>query len=419
MKQAEEELGPELSGRAGVSRRAVLVGAAAWGVGALVSACSGSPSTPPGAAPVDPAPLPESPALRAQFEQTAKELMTPGAVMIVRTPDGELSATYGSRTDTGSEPVSVADHVRIGSITKTFTGTVILQLAQEGKLDIDAPVAEYRPDVPNGKNITLTQLLNMRSGLYNYSESLEFNQSLDDDPAKVWTPEELVALGFKYPAYFSPGTDYHYSNTNIVLLGLIIEQVDKQPLGSAYRTRLFTPLALHETSFPDAAVTAIPTPHPRGYMYGTNVSTMSSEALPPDQLAAAQAGTIRPHDVTDASPSWTWAAGGAISTAADLATWGRALSDGTLLNPMWQRKRLESVQPTNPGSPAAPGYGLAIAKFGPVYGHTGELPGFQSFTAYDPDRKVTVVVWANLNAAPDGRPPASTIAQKLIGTLYG
>lgn len=153
-------------------------------------------------------------------------------------------------------------------------------------------------------------------------------------------------------------------------------------------------------------------------MYGTNVSTMNSEALPADQLAAAKAGTLKPHDVTDLSPSWTWAAGMGISTAADLATWARALSDGRLLDPTWQRRRLDSVQSTDPGSPSAAGYGLGIAKFGPMYGHTGELPGFQSFAGHDPERQRTLVVWANLNAAPDGRPPASTIAQQLLGKLY-
>jgi CubicO group peptidase (beta-lactamase class C family) len=421
MEHAREkpELGARTASRTELGRRAVLVGAAAWGVGALASACTASPATPPSPVTSGSPPPPQAPALRLKFVQTAKELLTPGAVMTVRTPDGEMSATYGSRTDTGSVPVTLADHVRIGSITKTFTGTVILQLAQEGKLNIDAPVTEYRPDVPNGNNITLTQLLDMRSGLYNYSESVDLNKALDDDPAKVWTPAELLALGLKYPAYFPPGTDFHYSNTNFVLLGLIIEQLEQRPLGSVYQTRLFTPLAMHETSFPPAADTAIPAPHPRGYMYGTNVETMKSEALSPDQQAAAKAGTLKPHDVTDSTPSWAWAAGGAISTVADLATWATALSDGTLLNATWQRKRLDSVQSTNPGSPAAAGYGLAIGKFGQLYGHTGELPGFQSFTGHDPDRKITVTVWTNLNAAPDGRAPATTIAQQLIGKIYG
>ena len=419
MKHTRErpELGLAPTDRAAIGRRAVLVGVAALGWGAMASACSPTPKTP---AP-ETTPLPHVAALRGQFEASARELMTPGAAMLLRTMNSELTSTYGSRTDTGSDPVTLADHVRIGSITKTFTATVILQLAQEGKLDIDAPVSEYRADVPNGRDITLAQLLNMRSGLYNYSESVAFNRSLDDDPTTTWSPDELLALAYQYPPYFPPGAAFHYSNTNAVLLGLIAEQVDKQALGAAFQTRLFTPLAMHETMLPDLRSTAIASPHPRGYMYGTNVSMMRNGALPPDQQAAARAGALKPHDVTDMSSSWAWAAAGAISTAADLATLAKALGDGTLLNPAWQRRRLESVRSTNPGPPSATyyGYGLGIATFGSMYGHTGELPGFQSFAAYDPDRESTLVVWANLVVTPDGRRPATTIARRLIATLYG
>lgn len=227
-----------------IGRRAVLGGAATLGLGAWVSACSGAPST--------------SALLRGQFEASARDLLVPGAAMLLRTTNGELTSVYGSRTAGGPDPVTLADHVRIGSITKTFTVTVMLQLAQEGKLDIDAPVSEYRADVPNGRDITLTQLMNMRSGLFNYSESLELNQSLDADPTKIWTPEELLRLGLKYPPYFPPGSGYHYSNTNTVLLGLIAEQLDKRPLAASFQTRLFTPLAMHGTTFPDIRSPAIP-----------------------------------------------------------------------------------------------------------------------------------------------------------------
>jgi D-alanyl-D-alanine carboxypeptidase len=140
--------------------------------------------------------------------------------------------------------------------------------------------------------------------------------------------------------------------------------------------------------------------------------------VPPDQLAAAQAGTLKPNDVTDQNPSWAWSAGAAISTAEDLAIWVKALGDGALLNPTWQMKRLGSLQPTDPSDPAAASYGLGIARFGALYGHTGELPGFQSFTGYDQATQVTLVIWANLTASPDGRPPASAIAQQIVGKIY-
>jgi D-alanyl-D-alanine carboxypeptidase len=349
-------------GGARIGRREVLVGAAALGMGALVAGCTSAPApsapAPGGTAPQGGGPLPEAPALREQFDRTARELLVPGAAMLVGTPDGELTTTYGTGTVGGSDPVTLSEHTRIGSVTKTFTGAVILQQAQEGKLDIDGPVAEHRPDVPNGRTITLAQLLNMRSGLYNYTESREINESMDRDPARVWRPDELLAIGYKFPPYFPPGTDFHYSNTNTVLLGLIAEQVDKQPLAEVYRTRLFTPLGLRETSLPDSA--ALPDPHPHGYRFGTYVSTFVEQAALPDELrVAAVTGTLKPNDVTNDNPSWAWAAGALVSTIPDLAIWARALVDGSLLNPTWQRRLLDSVQPVNqPLAPGLTGYGF-------------------------------------------------------------
>src|SRR5581483_622324 len=165
-------------------------------------------------------------ALRPQLVQLLQTLLVPSAAVIVRSPRlGDWSATFGTRQLGGAQPVTLADHVRIGSNTKPMTGTVILQLVDEDALSLDDPVSKYRPDVPNGDQITITQLLNMRSGLYNYSESAEFNQALDDTPNRVWKPHDLLAIAFQQPPYFAPGTGYHYSNTNTVLLGLIIEQL--------------------------------------------------------------------------------------------------------------------------------------------------------------------------------------------------
>ena len=156
----------------------------------------------------------------------AREMLVPGAVALVRSPAGEISTTYGTTTVGGRVPVSLADHVRIGSITKTWTGTVILQQAHEGKLSLDDPVSKFRPDVPGGDHITIAELLNMRSGLYNYTETRELNEIGDSNPQKVWNPNELLALAYRHPPYFPPGTGYHYSNTNTVLLGLVAEQLD-------------------------------------------------------------------------------------------------------------------------------------------------------------------------------------------------
>ena len=160
-------------------------------------------------------------------------------------------------------------HFRIGSITKTFTGTVILQLVDEGKLRLDDPIAKYQPEVPNGANITIRQLLQMTSGLFNYTDDPAWNQALDANRQRVWSPQELVAIALAHPPYFAPGTDFHYSNTNTVLLGLIIEQITGNNVADEFARRIFTPLGMRETVMPPPTMAAIPDPHPRGYLYGT------------------------------------------------------------------------------------------------------------------------------------------------------
>ena len=397
-------------------RAAVLVAAVAF----LAGCGSAQAPTAPTATP-SPSAVPDyAAALQPQLEQLVRDMSVTGAVVLVRTPDrGDWTTTIGTGTYRGNDPVQVADHVRIGSNTKTWTGTVILQLVGEGRLRLTDPVATYRPDVPNGANITIEQLLNMRSGLYNYTESLELNQALDNDPGRAWTPEELVQLGLSRPPYFPPGTDYHYSNTNTVLLGLIAEKVTGHPLREEFRTRIVEPLGLTGTEFPDTTSTAIADPHPQGYTYGTNVETIDSLVLPPEVQAAAKAGTLAPMDVTSVNPSWAWSAGAGISTAQDMARYVEALAGGELLPPEIQRQRLASVVPIDPGNPQSAAYGLALARFGSLYGHTGELPGFNSFMGHDPDKKITVVTWTSLAPAPDGRGPAVELAKAVIGELYG
>ena len=360
-------------------------------------------------------------AMQGTVERVAKEMLLPGAVVILRTPTGNFTSTYGVTTYRGSVPTGLDQHVRVGSNTKTWTGTVILQLVQEGRLRLDDPVSKYRPDVPNGAHITIEQLLAMRSGLFNYTTTLELNQTLDTQPTKAWTQDELLALGYKQsPAFAPPGSEFNYSNTNTVLLGLIAQQLEGgKPLAAIMRDRLFVPLGMKNTLFPDIASNAIPAPLARGYMYGNNVMTMGTPpALPATMQAAARAGTLAPGDQTDANPSWGWAAGAGISTANDLATWVEALVSGKLLNAGLQGRRLASVVPIDPSDSNSASYGWAIAKFGTFYGHTGELPGYNSFMGHDPENGVTLVVWTNLAPSVDGRDPATTIARDLIGLLF-
>src|SRR5213076_3192099 len=204
------------------------------GVALLIAGCSWPSSS--AVKPIDQA------ALQTMVDTTAKELLIPGAMVLLRTPEGEFTVTYGTTLLGATTPPRADTHFRIASNTKTMTAAVIMQLAQESKLSLEDPVSKYVPGVPNGGNITIAELLAMRSGLYNYTNAPEFSASLDRDHTKVWSPAELLAIAFAHPPNFPPGTAYAYNNTNYALLGLIIEKVDGKPLAQAMQDRLFGPL---------------------------------------------------------------------------------------------------------------------------------------------------------------------------------
>lgn len=356
-------------------------------------------------------------AARPQITALLADTMTPGAVVYVQSPQGEWLESFGTAERGTNTPIPTDAHFRVGSVTKTWTGTVILQLVQEGKLKLSDHVGKYIANVPNGGSITIEQLLTMRSGLYNYSTSLAFNQMLDAQPDKVWTVRELLKIAFSHLVYFAPGADFRYSNTNTVLLGLIIERLTGMRAADAIKARLFAPLGLTDTFLPPHDDSTLPAPAPHGYQWGTNAETADSEALSPARQEAAKNGTLRPTDVTGVSTSWAWTAGSGISTVKELAAYARALGGGGFLNPALQAQRLASCRPVKPSDPNAASYCLGLAKFGTFYGHTGEIPGFNTFMGYDPATQTTIVTWATTASAPDGRAPANTIAQILIGEL--
>ena len=358
--------------------------------------------------------------LQPQIDELVSDLGIVGGVVLVRSPTwGDWSTAFGTRTYRGDDPVTLDDHVRVGSNTKTMTATVILQLVQEGKLKLDDPVSTYRPDVPNGENITIAELLDMRSGLGNYTADPTLNQQQDDDGGRVYTPDELIAIGLAMPTEFAPGQGWYYSNTNYVLLGAIIEQLTGSTVEEQFATRIFEPLALSGSSMPAPDDASLPEPYAKGYAYGTNVGTIDSNVLSPEIQAAAKDGSLAPADVTGLNPSWAWTAGGAISTAGDLAVYVKALVGGGLLDPQLQQQRIDSVTPTT-DNPDGQRYGYGLGLFpGGFYGHSGELPGYNSFMGYDPETDTTVVTWATNAPAPDGSPPAVELAKAVIGALAG
>jgi D-alanyl-D-alanine carboxypeptidase len=262
----------------------------------------------------------------------------------------------------------------------------------------------------------------MRSGLYNYTSAPELGESLDDDPTRVWTPQELLAIAFKRPAVFGPGKQYDYCNTNYALLGLVAEKLTGASLARALQHRLFGPLGMKHTSLPASTSNSIPEPYSHGYLYGSSSYALVDAPYPADLQAAARAGTLKPNDDTRQNPSYAFGAGTAISIADDLAIWMRALVGGKLFDSDYQRQWFDSLALQDPRKPLGQRYGYGISQliFGPnsMYFHGGVMPGYNSFIGRDPVNDVTLIVWTTLTISLDSVPPANTIMLKTLDQIY-
>jgi D-alanyl-D-alanine carboxypeptidase len=385
----------------------------------FIAACSrpGDPAGSPGLKRIDQA------SLQTTVDTTAKELLVPGALVLLRTPQGEVTLSYGTTLLGRTGPPRANTHFRIASNTKTMTAAVIMQLVQENKLSVDDPISKYIAGVPNGDNITIAELLEMRSGLYNYTDDPLMSATMDTDPAKVWTPAEVLAIAFAHPPNFRPDEKYEYNNTNYALLGLLVEKIDGKPLAQVMHDRLFGPLNLKDTLLPASPVNTIPEPFSHGYLYGSSsVALVGEPPYSAEVQNAARAGTLLPTDYTGINHSFAAAAGGVISTATDLAIWTRALVGGKVLDSKCQRRCLDSLKPEDPAKPDGQkyGYGIAQLSWGPntIYFHGGETPGYNSKISYDPANDLTLIIWTNLTISLDGQHTANTLWVKMLDGIY-
>ena len=169
------------------------------------------------------------------MDTTAREFLVPGAMVLLRTPQGEVTVSYGT-TELGTTRAPRRHPLpdRVGDQDDDGRGDPAA--GPGGEAPARRSGVEVRPRVPNGDGITLAQLLEMRSGLYSFTDDPALSERMDDDPTRVWAPQELLDLAFAQPPMFAPGAEYYYSNTNYVLLGLIIEQLEGRPLAACSRS---------------------------------------------------------------------------------------------------------------------------------------------------------------------------------------
>lgn len=362
-------------------------------------------------------------ALAARVDDLRGDLVTPGVVVAIRTPQLDWRYASGCRDRDGTQPIEVTDHLRIGSVTKTLTATVVLQLVDQGLIALDDPVALHLPALAEQSDVLerveVGQLLDMTSGIPDHIRTEGFDdQLLFAEPARVWQPEELVRIALAEPPLFSPGEGWAYSNANTVLAGMVAEQASGARLAQLIDEGIAQPLGLHATSLPGISDASLPTPHAEGHLFVVAADPpVDGLELSAADVQRARAGELAPRQVTDHNPSWAWAAGAAISTVDDLSVFTEALVQGELLSDELHAVRLASLAPTAPEQPDAELYGYGLGQAGGLLGHNGTVPGFQAEIGHDPDHEITIVVLANLMTSPDGRDPAGTILRALHAQL--
>ncbi|EDY50995.1 beta-lactamase [Streptomyces clavuligerus] len=294
-----------------------------------------------------------------------------GVTAAVTDRDGVWKGTAGLGDTATSTPRGANDRFRIGSVTKTFVATVLLQMEAEGRLDLDDTVEKHLPGLVrgngnDGRKITVRQLLNHTSGLFNYTSDPEFAQRNLFAPGfferryDTHTPRDLVRVALKHRPDFAPGAGHSYSNTGYILAGMIIEKAGGNSYEHEIRERIIKPLKLRATILPGTNP-RLPAPSARNY-----------SSLTPDPAAPAV------HDVTEHNMTWGWAAGDMISTTTDLNRFFGALMRGRLL----PQRQLDAMLTAVPSSshPLYSGYGLGIytvrnACGAELWSHSGGVVG--------------------------------------------
>jgi D-alanyl-D-alanine carboxypeptidase len=319
---------------------------------------------------------------------------TVGVLAEVTGPGAHRYATAGLASVATKAPVRPGDEFRIGSATKTFVATVVLQLAGEGRLSLNDTVAHWLPGVVSGhgndgRAITIRELLQHTSGLYDYTADfpeLASTAGFQASRFTTYTPAQLVAIAMRHKPNFAPGDSWAYSNTNYILAGMIIRKVTGHTWAQEVNARIVRPLGLRQTITP-GTYPYIPGPHLDGYSgFGSRPAI----------------------NVTALNPSAADAAGAMISTTADLTRFYQALLGGRLLHPA-QLAEMKTTVPAHEFDPIWPGarYGLGLMWIpltcgGGFYSHGGDIPGYSTRDGITPDGRRTAVAEETGDGTPAG-----------------
>lgn len=392
-------------GRQRLHRTMLAIGSAA-AASAILVACTAEAATPPSspsattpAIPRPAAPEGELPAelvsvLQRTLDDTMAEYNVPGAAVGVWIPgEGSWTAVAGLADVRTGEPVTADMQWPIRSITKSYTVTLILQLAQAGVLSLDDTIDQYVDGITDGDMITLRELADMSSGNSDYFTDEFIQDFFVDDPERLFTLDELNGYVVGQPAQFAPGTEKIYTNANTNLLGKVVEVATGQTYADVLNERILEPLGQTGTRY----ITDVSTwsePHALGYS--------------PDDAGTGWVDQI-------ANLSVLGPAGSMITSLDDARVWGQALAEGTLLDAATQAER-EKGAPLDAGPPYDL-YALGMGQTDGWWGHNGEGLGYTAANFHNTETGATIAVFFNLS---DYRPkahPADQLFRRLAATI--
>jgi D-alanyl-D-alanine carboxypeptidase len=337
---------------------------------------------------------------RALEELVAMEGGPPGVIAVIQRGKHREIHTFGVANVRTGRPMRIDDRMRIASAAKAFSGAVALSLVSEDKLSLQDTIGEHLPELPKAwADITLRQLLNHTSGIPDFSLDQAFQDALRDSLTKAPPPEELLSFVEDEKLLFDPGSEYHYSNSDNIVVALMAEAATGMSYEKLLRELVYKPLGLRNTTLPRG--TNLRKPFIHGY---------DTSQQPPEDVSEVVAA------------GWAWASGGIVSTPADLNDFIRGYVGGKLFDERTQAKQRRVVEggssePPGPGKNSA---GLGIFRYetrcGTVWGHTGNTLGYTQFMAASPNgsRSVTVSINSQL-APPVGDPDAFKALRRAEG----
>lgn len=348
--------------------------------------------------------------LKAKLDELFAQSNVPGVSASVVLPEGYVMPfAAGSADKELKKPMSVLTLMIQGSVGKTYVAAVALQMIHDKKLGLNEKVSSYLgkepwfDQLPNAQNVTVRMLMNHTSGIMRYELDPKFTDDLTMQPTKVWTPAERISYVLGKKPKFAAGQGWDYSDTNYIVLGMIIEKITGKRIEELIRTKLLEPLSLKQTTSSDRLI----------------VKGLAQGYAGPQNPFGGKERMLNADGSMIVNPQFEWTGGGMASTTADLARWAKLMYEGKAFDASMLPVMLEGVSAPMLGREAKYGLGVILrpTPLGKTYGHSGFFPGYMTEVMYWPETKVAVAVQVNTSEFQKVKPRLTQWCVELGGVV--